>query len=84
MIAKQGINLLFHSFATVHYLNVKFVYFMCRQIQGIILMLVAQFVAQPLSDYDASLPQACPSDGEFEPQDWTSRFSVGCPNTCLC
>ncbi|BFY97761.1 hypothetical protein BsWGS_00801 [Bradybaena similaris] len=45
--------------------------FLSGQIQGIILMLVAQFVAQPLSAYDASLPQACPSDGEFEPQDWT-------------
>ncbi|CAG5127238.1 unnamed protein product, partial [Candidula unifasciata] len=45
--------------------------FLSGQIQGIILMLLAQFLAQPLSDHDASLPQACPSDGEFEPQDWT-------------
>ncbi|RUS84086.1 hypothetical protein EGW08_008125 [Elysia chlorotica] len=45
--------------------------FLSGQIQGIILMLVNQYTAQPLSAYAENLPQGCPKDNEFIPQDWT-------------
>uniref|UniRef100_A0A2C9KD64 Major facilitator superfamily (MFS) profile domain-containing protein n=1 Tax=Biomphalaria glabrata TaxID=6526 RepID=A0A2C9KD64_BIOGL len=45
--------------------------FLSGQIQGIIIMLIAQFIAQPLSAHDAALPKACPQGGSFDPQDWT-------------
>ncbi|KAK3799318.1 hypothetical protein RRG08_048825 [Elysia crispata] len=45
--------------------------FLSGQIQGIVLMLVNQYTAQPLSEYAENLPKACPQDHEFTPQDWT-------------
>ncbi|XP_059142550.1 solute carrier family 49 member A3-like [Physella acuta] len=45
--------------------------FLSGQIQGIILMLVAQYTAQPLTAHASTLPMACPNSDEFEPQDWT-------------
>ncbi|GFO44746.1 major facilitator superfamily domain-containing protein 7-like [Plakobranchus ocellatus] len=45
--------------------------FLSGQLQGIVLMLVSQYTAQPLSAYAENLPQACPKDNEFDPQDWT-------------
>ncbi|CAL1538983.1 unnamed protein product [Lymnaea stagnalis] len=45
--------------------------FLSGQIQGIVFMLLAQYTAQPLSSHAATLPKACPSTGEFDPQDWT-------------
>ncbi|KAH9518549.1 hypothetical protein Btru_017124 [Bulinus truncatus] len=45
--------------------------FLSGQIQGIIMMLVAQFIVQPLSSYASNLPKACPQNGGFDPLDWT-------------
>ncbi|GFS09373.1 major facilitator superfamily domain-containing protein 7-like [Elysia marginata] len=45
--------------------------FLSGQIQGVVLMLVFQYTAQPLSEYAQNLPKACPKDHEFDPQDWT-------------
>ncbi|XP_012938860.1 solute carrier family 49 member A3 [Aplysia californica] len=51
--------------------------FISGQVQGIVLMIISQYIAQPLSPHAASLPQACPSDGEFDPQDWTIPNLLG-------
>ncbi|XP_067657381.1 solute carrier family 49 member A3-like [Haliotis asinina] len=50
--------------------------FISGQVQGIVYMLVAQMIAQPLPDQEVGLPTGCNTNGssigaDFTPQDWT-------------
>ena len=54
----------------------------CRQIQGLIYMLIAQTITQPLSLAEQGMPNACGTSGNstaggsetFTPQDWTGNW----------
>ena len=51
-----------------------------RQVQGIVYMLLMQFIAQPLSSYELHLGTGCSTTNQkandFTPQDWTSKTQL--------